>query len=113
MGMNKSGNLMLNLLVFFMALAILVVFVGPIKDFIDIAQGNTNLNCRGFVDSQASAIQNYSYNASRSSENLSCLAIKLYLPYLFLVFLIAGVSKLLYDRGLDLFSGGSQQGAGG
>lgn len=111
--MNNKGNLMINMLFFFMALAILIVFIGPIKSFIDIAQGSNNLNCAGFVDPSASASQNYSYNVSKGSENLSCLAIKLYLPYLFLVFLITGVSKLLYDRGLDFFSDGQQQGMGG
>jgi len=101
---------MINLLFFLMALAVLVILVSPIKSFIDIAQGNNFLNCRGFIDNNAGPAQNYSYNSSKSTENLSCLALKLYLPYIFLVFLIAGISKLLYERGIDFVGGGDQSG---
>lgn len=77
-----------------------------------MAQGSNNLNCGGYIDANARTAQNYSYNSSKNSETLTCLSIQLYLPYLVLVFLVAGVFKLLYDRGTDMF-GGSQQQQGG
>lgn len=106
--MNNKGNIMINLLFFLMGLAVLIVLISPIKSFLDIAQGSNFLNCPGFIDANARPAQNYSYNSSKPSEGLSCLSVKLYLPYLFLVFLIAGVGKLLYDRGTDFMGGNSQ-----
>lgn len=113
--MNKKGNIMLNLLFFMMALAILIVFISPLKSFINMANGNDALNCKGYIDEDAngplgSTYQNASYDSSKNTDNLSCLAIKLYLPYLFMVFLIAGVGKLLYDKGLDVISPQQQSG---
>lgn len=103
--MNNRGNLMINLIFFVMGLGVMIIMISPIESFLDIAQGSNFLNCQGFIDDRAGVYQNYSYNSSKQTENLSCLAINLYLPYLFLVFLIAGVSQVLYNRGTDAFGG--------
>lgn len=101
--MNRKGNLMINLLFFFMGLAVLVIFVSPIKSFLGFSQASNSLNCPGYIDDNANAIQNFSYNSSKSSSSLTCMVTTLFLPYIFIAFLIAGVSKLLYDRGGDIF----------
>ena len=98
---------MMNLLVFMMALAVMVMFISPMKTFLDIAQQSDMLNCPGYIHNGV-VNATLSYNSSLNADRLPCLAIKLYLPYIFLVFLIAGVGRLLYDKGLDFFGGGEQ-----
>lgn len=107
--MNNKGNVMINLLLFLMGLGVLVVFIAPMNTFIGMAQGSDNLNCKGYIDPDATAGQNYSYNSSINTDSLSCLAIKLYLPYILLVFLVGGLLKVLYDRGSDVIDAGGAQ----
>ena len=106
--MNNKGNVMINLLLFLMGLGVLVVFIAPMNAFIGIAQGSNSLNCKGYIDSDATNAGNYSYNSSIATDSLSCLAIKLYLPYILLVFLVGGLLKVLYDKGSDVISGEQQ-----
>lgn len=99
--MNNKGNIMINFLYFTMAVAVVVMFISPIKTFVDMAQQSDNLNCKGYIY-EGNANNTLSFNATMnggaSGSPTSCLAIKLYLPYLLLVVLVAGVAKLLYDR---------------
>jgi hypothetical protein len=95
--MNNRGNIMLNLMFFLMGLAVLVIFISPISAFIGIAETSNNLNCPGYVYN-GNPNATLSYNASLNSSSLTCLAMKLYLPYIVLACLIGGVSALLYNR---------------
>ena len=107
---NKRGQaIIINMAFFFMALVVLVMFISPVKTFLGMAMGSNNLNCQGYADPAATASVNYSYNATKNptSDTLSCLAIKLYLPYILMVFLIGGVIRLLYDKSVDFLGGGS------
>jgi hypothetical protein len=110
--MNKNGNVMIQLLLFMMGLAVLVVFLSPINTFINMAQQSDSLNCVGYV-ANGNVNDTLSYNSSIGTSTLSCLGIKLYLPYIVMVFLIGGVAKILYDRGSDIFGGGGQDQIGG
>ena len=103
---------MLNLLFFTMGIAVLVMFVSPINSFIGMAMNSDNLNCADYVYN-GDPLNSLSWNQTKSTDTFSCLALKLYLPYIVLVFLIAGVSKILYDRGSDYFGGGDLSGTGG
>jgi hypothetical protein len=106
--MNNRGNIMLNMLFFLMAIAVVVAFISPLKTFIDMAQQSDNLNCRGYIfngNENHTLSFNESLNGGASGNPTGCLAIKLYLPYLLLVVLIVGVSKLLYSRAEDFFTG--------
>lgn len=112
--MNKQGNIMLSLLFFIMALGVLVAFIGPINDFLDIAQQSDNLNCKGFIyngDSTHTLSFNDSLHNNASGSPLACIALKLYLPYILLVFLIGGLSSILGGRAGEAFglSGSSEQ----
>jgi len=106
--MNKKGNIMLNLLFFIMGLGVLVVFISPINSFLDIAQQSDSLNCKGFIyngDVNHTLSFNSSLHGGASGSPLSCLSIKLYLPYILLVFLVGGIAAVLAGRGESLFMG--------
>lgn len=104
--MNSRGNIILGLLFFMMGLGVLVIFISPINEFLDLAQQSDSLNCRGFVyngDVNHTLSFNSSLNNGASGSPLACLSLKLYLPYLLLVFLVAGVSAVLAGRAESFF----------
>lgn len=106
--MNNKGNVILGLLFFLMALGVMVVFISPINEFLDLAQQSDSLNCKGYLydgqnESQNSLAFNSTKHGGASGSPLACLSIKLYLPYLLLVFLIAGVSAVLSGKAGDWF----------
>lgn len=110
--MNKRGNIMLSLLFFIMALGVLVVFISPINAFIDMAQQSDSLNCKGFLfdgNENHTLSYNSSLHGGNSGSPLSCLALKLYLPYILLVFLVAGISSVLGGRGMEIFGAGGRE----
>lgn len=104
--MNNKGNIMVNLLVFIMGLGVLIAFIGPINDFLDIAQQSDNLNCKGYVhngDANNTLSFNNTMNGGSSSSPIACLSIKLYLPYILLVFLIGGLAGVLSGKSQQPF----------
>lgn len=111
--MNNRGNIMLSLLFFLMALGIMVVFVSPINDFLDLMQQSDQLNCKGYIfngNENHTLSFNTTMHGGASGSPLACLSLKLYLPYLLLTFLVGGLSLVLGGRaGEWLGIGGSQQ----
>lgn len=104
--MNKRGNIMLGLLFFIMALGVMVVFINPINSFVDLMQQSDSLNCKGYIDggNENNTLSfNSSMNAGSSGSPIACLALKLYLPYILLVFLIGGVSAVLSGKSAEMF----------
>ena len=95
---NKSGQaLIVNLLLFVMAIGVMVAMIPVLNAFMGWAQQSDSLNCVGYsVNGNPNAT--LSYNASLASNTLACLAIRLYLPYILLVVLVVGVAKLMSDR---------------
>ena len=93
----KGQMIIINLLFLFMTIAVTVALIPAIKSVLDISKQSDNLNCAGF---KYNGDENHrlSYNSSLETDATSCLAIALYLPYIILVVLIGGVTKLLYDR---------------
>ena len=105
---DKGGQQMIiSLLFLFMTISITIAMIPALKSVLNIAKQSDNLNCAGFVYG-GDATNTLSYNASLETETTACLAINLYLPYILLIVLIGGVTKLLYDKS----SGGGQQYAG-
>ena len=96
--MNHRGNIMINLLFFLMALAVVMVFISPMSDFLDLAQQSDSLNCKGFIY-DGNAAHALSYNSTldggASGSPLGCLMLKLYLPYILLIFLVYGLFTAL------------------
>jgi len=103
---------MINLLFFIMALGVMIAFISPINEFIDMAQESGNLNCKGFVYS-GDTNHTLSYNSTKdggtSGSPIGCLALKLYLPYILLIFLIGGVAAVLGDKTQQLAFGTEPQ----
>lgn len=100
--MNNRGNLALNFLLFLLALAVVVAFISPINSFLNMAQQSDNLNCKGYIHNgdESNALSfNDTLNGGESGSPLACLALKLYLPYLLLVFLIYGLFAVITNRG--------------
>lgn len=109
--MNNKGNIMLSLLFFILALGVMTVFISPISDFLDIQQQSDNLNCKGYIyngDSNHKLSFNDTLHDNASGSPLACLAIKLYLPYILLVFLIGGLASVLGGRGAELIGFGDR-----
>jgi uncharacterized membrane protein len=93
---NKQGQMvMIQLLFLFMTIVVTVALLPGIKSIMDVAQASDNMNCQGFIyngDPNATL----SYNSSLETNQTACIAIDLYLPYILLVVLIGGVSRILY-----------------
>lgn len=104
--MNKRGNIMINLMFFVMALGVLIVFINPINSMLDLIQQSDNMNCKGYV-SNGDVNNPLSFNATKnnnaSGSPLGCTVIKLYLPYLLIVFLVGGITAVLANRFADNF----------
>lgn len=101
---------MLNLLFFIMGLGVLVAFISPINSFLDIAQQSDNLNCKGFIfngDENHTLSFNSTLDGGNSGSPIACLALKLYLPYILLVFLVGGLAAVLANRAEGMFFGTS------
>ena len=98
--MNNKGNLMqlpVNLLMLFITFTFLVTLIPGFAEMQGMAQNNDNLNCKGYVDYDDASL---SYNSSQAEvSSMACLAIKMYLPYIVLGVLIAGVAIIFYGRG--------------
>lgn len=99
--MNKKGDLMslpVNLLMLFIVITFLVALVPGLVEIIDNAQQSDSLNCVGFkYDGDANNV--LSYNATIGTKSsIGCMAIKLYIPYIVLGVLVAGVALIFYGR---------------
>lgn len=109
---NKAqGNIMLNLMFFVLGLGVLVAFISPINTFLNLAQQSDSLNCNGYIfngDVNHTLSFNSSLNGGNSGSPLACLALKLYLPYILLIFLIGGIAAVLANRSENLFFGTQQ-----
>jgi len=97
---NKGSGLMdlpVNLLMLFMAITFLVALIPAFAQMQDMAQQSDSLNCVGYTDTINPSL---SYNATIGTKSsIGCMAIKLYIPYIVLGVLVAGVAILFYGRG--------------
>jgi len=85
-----------NLLVLFISITFLIALIPGFVEMQDMAQQSDNMNCKGYTDVDDASL---SYNATIGAKsNIGCMAIKLYLPYIILGVLIAGVAMIFYGR---------------
>lgn len=99
--MNRNGNMIFGFIFFMMFLAIMVAFIGPLNDMLELAQQSDNLNCKGFIyngDRTNVLSFNETANNNQSGSTISCWFLKLYLPYIVLGILILGMSAILGGR---------------
>lgn len=112
--MNTRANIMMSLLFFIMGLGVLVAFISPINTFLNMAQQSDSLNCQGYI-ANGNVNDTLSFNSSlndgSSGSPIGCLALKLYLPYILLVFLIGGVAAVLSGKPEQLPFGIEQESA--
>ena len=108
--MNQKGNVILGVLFFVIAMGVVLSLIPVMKFFIDQQQQSNNLNCYGYIY-QGNPNHTLSFNASLNNGDSGspggCAVIRLYIPYILLVFLIFGVMKIMYEKGEDFFTGGS------
>jgi len=101
--MNKRGqsglmDLPINLLMLFIAVTFLVALIPAFVEMQDMAQQSTSLNCVGY-SYNGNTTHTLSYNATIGTKSsIGCMAIKLYIPYIVLGVLIAGVAIIFYGR---------------
>jgi len=105
--MAKKGQMfMINILLMFMAIVVVVSLAPAMRTILDTAQQSDSLNCNGF---KYNGNENHtlSYNASLNTNTIACLAVKLYLPYIFLAVLIGAVSMVLMGKMFGDYGGGA------
>ncbi len=99
------GGIILSLLFFIMGLIVLVVFISPINEILDLAQQSDSLNCKGFIyggNENHTLSYNNTLHGGQSGNPIACLSLKLYLPYILMVFLIGGLASVLAGRGSEI-----------
>jgi len=98
---DKKGNLMslpMNLLALFISITFLVALIPAFVEMQNMAQQSDSMNCPGYKYN-GNVNDPLSYNATiGTASSIGCMAIKLYLPYIVLGVLIAGVAMIFYGR---------------
>ena len=95
-----------------MGLGVMIAFISPINEFIGMAEQSDNLNCKGYIydgNVNHSLSFNSTLNGGASGSPIACLSLKLYLPYILLIFLIGGVAAVLGDKTQQLAFGTEPQ----
>jgi hypothetical protein len=112
---NNKGNvfqLPVILMGLFMVICFLTALLPAFTEILNQAQGSNSLNCAGYIDTYSDG-GNYTYNSTIPTSTISCMAVKLYVPYIVLGVLIASVAVLFGQKiqfgGQDSMSGGQQQ----
>lgn len=95
---------MIELLIFFMGIAVMVAMIPALTEMLNIAQQSDGLNCPGYHYG-GDATNPLSYNSTIGTNTLACFSIKLYLPYILLLVLIGGVSRMIGQRVQTSFMG--------
>lgn len=96
--MNKRGQvMMINLLFLLMTVAVMIALIPQFNILLNMAQQSNFLNCQGYKY-LGDASSPLSYNTSLPTNTLACLSIDLYLPYIVMAVLIAGVSRVIMGR---------------
>jgi len=96
--MNNKGQVMIiNLLFLLMTIAVMVALIPELTTLLNLSQQSDYLNCKGYsYNGNPNSV--YSYNASLKSNTLACISVDLYLPYIIMAVLIAGVSRVILGR---------------
>jgi hypothetical protein len=94
---DKGQVMIINLLFLLMTLAVMVALIPQLTTLLNLAQQSDYLNCKGYAY-LGDPNNVYSYNASLKSNTLACISIDLYLPYIIMAVLIAGVSRVILGR---------------
>ena len=108
---NKRGNIFqlpVVLMGVFLVITFLVALLPAFVELLNGARASNSLNCPGYNDTITNN-PSLSYNGSKPSSSIGCMAIGLYVPYIVLGVLIASVAVLF---GQQINFGGQQQTGG-
>ena len=99
----KRGQMfIIGIFMLIIALIIFIATLPAISELVNNSRGCGNLNCAGWVDKDSSAATcgstNTSYRSDLETNTLSCTIIDLFVPFLILGVLMAGIIKLIYDK---------------
>ena len=100
--MDKNGQMiMVNLLILVMTILVMIAVIPVLNSVLSVGKQSDILNCPGYDHANSGTIGDHAldYNASLlNTDTVACLAIGLYVPYIVLTILIAGVAKMLSGR---------------
>lgn len=102
--MNNKGNLLnmpVNLLMLFISVTFLIALIPAFVEMQNTAQGKDSLNCHGYIaynDDGTIDYTNSANNTIATKSSIACMAIKLYIPYIVLGVLVAGVAMIFYGK---------------
>ena len=93
-------NVFVGLLMFVGLMAIMVACTSPLNTILDISKQSDNLNCKGFDYDGNGVVGNsaYDYNSSLSTDTVSCVAVDMAVPFIYLSIIFAGVAALVMGR---------------
>lgn len=91
-------DLPMNLMILFISITFLVALLPGFVEIIDMAQASDSMNCVGYTY-EGNAGHILSYNSTIGTKSsIGCMAVKLYIPYIVLGVLIAGVALIFYGK---------------
>jgi len=99
---NRGQEMMMGIMILVMTVVLFIAMIPALSTMFDVARQCNNLNCEGYIDSDATttacASGNRSYDSTGNDNDLSCTIIDLGIPYLILAVLVALVSKLIHGK---------------
>ena len=106
--MNNRGQvLIINLIFLVMTIVVFVAMIPVLRESLDNTRHQDSLNCKSNINKCETESGSPCYNSSKGSETVGCAMIDLYIPYIVIVVLIAGVAKLMANR-VESFVGPQQ-----
>jgi hypothetical protein len=106
--MDKKGQvLIINLIFLVMTIVVFVAMIPVLREALDNTRHENALNCKSNMNKCEISAGVPCYNSSKNSETVGCAMIDLYIPYIVIVVLIAGVAKLMANR-VESFVGPQQ-----
>jgi hypothetical protein len=102
----KGQMLMITLLMLIMAIMIFIATLPATKEVINKARGCDYLNCKGYIDPEASGgnsctSNNQTYSSSLETDSLSCTSLDLFIPFLVLCVLGAIGYKIMRGDSIE------------
>lgn len=103
--MNKKGQvLIINLLILVMTIIIFAAMLPILAQTLNDTKDQSSLNCASDINKCDTNPSMPCYNSSVQSQGIACALIDLYVPYIVIVVLIAGVAKLMANRVESFFA---------
>ncbi|MCK9370010.1 hypothetical protein M0R04_08915 [Candidatus Dojkabacteria bacterium] len=101
---NKQGQvLIINILVLVMTIVVFAAMLPILSETLNNSKDQTSLNCPSLASLPTGSCSTPGsgmpcYNSSVPKQTVACAMIDLYVPYIVIVVLIAGVAKLMANR---------------